>query len=137
MAKNNCIIWQGPRWSQGRYGMDYIHGKSTGAHRAAWIRAKGPIPKDMVVCHSCDNGLCVNINHLFLGTRSDNMRDCRNKGRLVVPPQKGSKNGNAKCNVEARNATIKHDRANGSTYKELRVKYQIKSNGHLRNILVS
>jgi len=35
----------------------------------------------MNVLHTCDNPPCGNDRHLFLGTQSDNMIDCLNKGR--------------------------------------------------------
>ncbi len=134
---DKCQIWKGPRWSNGRYGLDYINDRPTGAHRAAWIRENGEIPKGLFVCHKCDNGLCVNVNHLFLGTPKINMQDCKNKGRLGRSCQKGQNNANAKPGLVARNSQILKDRKKGLTYSEIKEKHSLKSNGHLRNILKS
>lgn len=47
------------------------------------ILHRGPIPPTMWVLHRCDTRPCVNPEHLFLGTRQDNIRDCVSKGRHV------------------------------------------------------
>lgn len=55
-----------------------------GSHRASYIIFKGEIPLGMDICHTCDNRQCINPDHLFLGTRQENMIDCMLKGRMSV-----------------------------------------------------
>jgi hypothetical protein len=89
---SDCINWVGAT-SQG-YGHVRIKGQDFKAHRLAYIKAKGPIPPGMFVCHSCDNRLCVNPDHLWVGTRRDNAIDAITKGRWNRP--RGEKHRNAK-----------------------------------------
>lgn len=69
------------------------------AHRWMWEECFGEIPEGMCVCHKCDNGFCVNPEHLFLGTHQDNMDDMYGKGRN--PPLLGEAQGRAKLTDQA------------------------------------
>jgi hypothetical protein len=60
---------------------DAFRRTSTTAHRIAYREWVGPIPKGNLVLHRCDNRVCVNPAHLFLGTQRDNIRDMVKKGR--------------------------------------------------------
>jgi len=61
--------------------------KYVDAHRFAWELANGPVPKGLNVCHSCDNPICCNTRHHFLGTDTDNMQDMVAKGRDRYGPR--------------------------------------------------
>lgn len=58
------------------------------AHRVAWERENGPVPEGMCVLHHCDNRACVNVEHLFLGTKQDNTQDMLQKDRWSPPMRK-------------------------------------------------
>lgn len=78
--KDDCWIWRGYKGKQG-YGVMGISRKSTLAHRASYSAFVGDIPQGMHVLHKCDMPSCVNPEHLFLGTNSDNVADKVSKGR--------------------------------------------------------
>jgi len=74
--------------------VDGVNKKMIKSHRLSYELHIGRIPRGVFVLHKCDNGLCVNPNHLFLGSQNDNMKDCAIKGR--TSKKKGSLNGNSK-----------------------------------------
>lgn len=95
-----CWEWQGSRTAKG-YGCTSYHNKSLRAHRVSYEINIGHIPDGFDVCHHCDNPPCVRPLHLFVGTRSDNMLDARDKGRLrpFNPRFYGTANGRAKLTL--------------------------------------
>jgi hypothetical protein len=77
-----CIEWDGARTSAGyANAWDKRRKRTELVHRLVWEEERGPIPPGAFVCHRCDNKPCINIDHLFLGTPLDNMRDMIGKGR--------------------------------------------------------
>ena len=82
-TSSGCMEWTGAR-SPGKYpyGRVAFRGKNGRTHRVIWELANGPIPPAMDVCHRCDNPPCINVEHLFIGTRSENALDAVAKGRL-------------------------------------------------------
>lgn len=74
---SGCWLWMGwlNRTGYGRF-------EGTGVHRASWKMHKGDIPDGLWVLHHCDLPCCVNPDHPYLGTPSDNTKDAIKRGRL-------------------------------------------------------
>lgn len=81
---SGCWLWLGYTNAAG-YGIHSRLKKRTYAHRRAWELMRGSISGETMVCHRCDTPACVNPEHLFLGSHSDNMADMRAKGRAFRP----------------------------------------------------
>lgn len=75
-----CWEWQGTFTKNGYPDINF-RGKNWRGNRLALTLWKEPVPKGMDACHTCDNRKCLNPDHLWIGTRHQNLLDCLNKGR--------------------------------------------------------
>jgi len=82
---DGCWEWLGGRISSG-YGLFYtvtLGGKRKyiTAHKASFLLHRSYVPKGYLVCHECDNKLCVRPDHLYIGTHRGNMVDAAVRGQ--------------------------------------------------------
>lgn len=103
---DGCVRWLGSTKSGG-YGRMRFEGKIMLAHRVSYILKNGDIDETLHVLHKCDHPYCVNPDHLFLGTNSDNVADKMSKNRQSKMP--GIKHPNAKL-TEQQVLTIRDDK---------------------------
>jgi hypothetical protein len=115
-----CWLWPGHANVKG-YGVSTLPGGLKWlAHRRSWEAKNGPIPDGMFVLHKCDVPLCVNPDHLFLGTKKDNNRDMARKRRSAL----GEKNGQSKLRAD-QIAEIFFLRGQGMTQKSISEKFDV------------
>lgn len=126
---NSCWLWTGATSTKG-YGRFRFEGVLYSPHVISYKLHNIDHDPTKQVCHRCDVRLCVNPEHLFLGTRSENMKDCSSKGRLRF--NKGSKHGQAKLS-ENDVITIRQRIENGDRLVDIKASYGI-SDGCLHEI---
>ena len=118
---DECWNWTGARMKSGWHGEWNSSNGIELVHRAAWRLMKGPIPGKLCVLHRCDNPICVNPTHLFLGTQRENMKDMWAKGRAKPGVSLGEKHGMSKVTVEK----VNEIRSSSMSGKELAAKFGI------------
>lgn len=109
---------------KGRAGKFSINGEAIYASRASFILHKGD-PGKLHVCHTCDNGLCVNPDHLFLGTHLDNMRDMVQKGRKPKGRETNTFLGSSHPTTKLSESDVLEMRASSKSMKDLASQYGI------------
>lgn len=106
-----CWVWMGKPSVRG-YGRIGVNYQRLDVHRYSYELNIGPLPDGMCVLHKCDNPMCVNPDHLFAGTRTENMEDKVAKGRQT----RGEGYSRAKLTDEA----VRYIRANYVMYSKVR-----------------
>jgi len=111
LKTSDCWLWIGVKDTSG-YGKFSIKKKRVGSHRFSYeLATKQPIPKGMVIMHTCDNPSCVNPKHLRIGTFSENAVDMVIKNRSRI------------CYLTAEQ--VKEIKASNLSIKELSLKYDV------------
>lgn len=112
---NDCWEWAPHKGN--RYPQKRISGVRWGLHRYAWAWANGPIPDGLHILHKCNNASCVNPDHLYAGTHSDNMQD---RIRCGHDPQK-----NKSCCPQGHTYDEKNTRVTKDGYRVCRACHRL------------
>jgi len=133
-ADDACWEWQGTKTSSG-YGSLSWHGKHVQAHRLAYALTYGGVSLETnfrqlgkakryrrFVLHRCDNRLCCNPKHLYLGSMRTNLLDAYRKGRKTQPR---SKHTNAKLSPAQVRAIRRRYDAGGVRQVDLAVEFGV------------
>lgn len=117
------------------YGVINIGNNTTRlAHRHLWeLTHSVTLNRSQTVCHRCDNPICCNLRHLFLGTQADNLVDMRSKGREdhrgLLGSNGTSKRGTSHGMAKLTNATVLKIRelaaTKSATQREIAVRYGV------------
>lgn len=115
--ETGCWEWTGNLSGNG-YGQMVVKRKKFLVHRVAAAQWLGLDISDSskLVCHHCDNPICFNPEHIYVGTPADNMRDRRERGRQNV--KRGEEAPQAKLS-EGQVMKMREMYAEGATYDEL------------------
>ena len=84
VTDKGCWLWQG--WQRKGYAAirDNVADQELRVHRLMQAHTYGPIHKDAVTCHTCENRHCINPEHAYMGTPQDNGRLNHSSVRLTM-----------------------------------------------------
>lgn len=120
---SGCWLWL--RAASRGYGAVRVGGKVMAAHRLSYALHKGDIPAGLFVLHNCDNPLCVNPDHLRVGTVKDNADDMVKRGRMNGGRgTAGELNGNRRFTLDQINEIREAHRSTGN-YARLARQYGV------------
>ena len=124
---NGCWIYSGQVNSKGYGAFTYAGKPMVAVHRFIYQQIHGPLPRTVYCLHKCDNPLCCNPDHIFLGDDAANHADMVRKGRNSKGEQSKSNKLTAAQVQEIRLAYRIHGRGNRrrSNSKELADKYGV------------
>ena len=137
---DTCWLWQRSCITAG-YGyftvihtVDGVKRRSMNAHRYSYMLHNNisQLRKDQLICHTCDNPKCVNPSHLYLGTYTDNVRDCESRNR--ANHVNGEQHGRVKLTAETVLAIRRAYEAGNTTHVKLAKEYNT-SSGNIADIL--
>jgi hypothetical protein len=126
---SGCWLWTASTF-KGGYGQFWTGQKYTGAHRASYEMFRGEIAPKMQILHSCDNPLCVNPEHLSVGTNLDNQHDSIKKGKKAT--FKGETNPTHKLTMEQILIIREDNRPHGLIAKDFCISRSLVSSIKLR-----
>jgi hypothetical protein len=118
--QTGCWEWVHKARYPNGYGRAKVNGRATTAHNGVWQLLNGPVPAGLMVCHTCDNRICVNPDHLFLGTAQVNTADMIQKGRAAT----GERHGRSKL-TQSQVDEIRARRAAGEPVTDLAAAFSV------------
>ena len=132
--EEDCWLWTGSKSDMGYGRMGVGHTGTYFVHRLAYQEFKGPIPKGLYICHSCDKPLCFNPDHLWAGTQRDNLRDALAKGRCRNRVFYGEDHGQCKL-TDKQILSMRNEYKLGHTsHRRLSAKFKV-SRSHVARLL--
>lgn len=111
------------------YGSFRIFDATNNSHKVSWMIHFGEVPEGLEVCHKCDRRKCVNPQHLFIGTRLQNVLDMSRKNRN----DKDDEHWN--CKIQKSELPVIFEmKIQGATQHEMARKFGV-TQGHISDIL--